>query len=114
MEEEEGKGGHRRDILGNDGDATTVPIRHLPRERPTGATRGSTATPRRLLACPRARARARSLFYIIKMQTENKRREETIDDNLVRANDTPLRSRYRYVSSQRFEIKSVPARPFSV
>jgi len=33
MEEEERKGGHRRDILGSDGDATTVPIRHLPRER---------------------------------------------------------------------------------
>lgn len=27
--EEGGKGGHRRDILGSDGDATTVPIRHL-------------------------------------------------------------------------------------
>lgn len=27
--EEGGKGGHWRDILGSDGDATTVPIRHL-------------------------------------------------------------------------------------
>lgn len=42
--EEGGKGGHWRDILGSDGDATTVPIRHL-REtdrstrRPTATTR---------------------------------------------------------------------------